>query len=50
MTIAFACTWFEVFNVPVFWPVLVVYWIVLFALTSEFIPPFSVPTWEGCGG
>jgi len=33
--IAFVCTWFEVFNVPVFWPVLVVYWIVLFFLTMR---------------
>ena len=35
MTIGFVCTWFQVFNVPVYWPVLVVYWIILFALTSE---------------
>ena len=33
--IAFLCTWFEVFNVPVFWPVLVMYWIILFVLTSK---------------
>ena len=33
--IAFVCAWFQVFNVPVFWPVLVVYWIILFTLTSE---------------
>jgi hypothetical protein len=37
--IAFACSWFEVFNVPVFWPVLVVYWIILFMLTSERLSP-----------
>ena len=35
--IAFVCAWFEVFNVPVFWPVLVVYWIILFTLTSEWL-------------
>jgi hypothetical protein len=34
--ISFLCSWFEVFNVPVFWPVLVMYWIILFVLTSEF--------------
>lgn len=33
--IGFLCTWFEVFNVPVFWPVLVMYWIILFVLTSK---------------
>lgn len=36
--IAFLCSWFEVFNVPVFWPVLVMYWIILFVLTSQFSP------------
>ena len=36
VAIAFVCSWFEMFNVPVFWPVLVVYWIILFCLTSEF--------------
>ncbi|MCJ1254534.1 retention in endoplasmic reticulum protein 1 [Lignoscripta atroalba] len=35
ITIGFLCTWFEVFNVPVFWPVLVVYWIILFCLTMR---------------
>ena len=33
--IGFVCSWFEIFNVPVFWPVLVMYWIMLFVLTSE---------------
>lgn len=33
--IGFVCTWFEVFDIPVFWPVLVVYWLILFFLTSE---------------
>jgi hypothetical protein len=35
IAIAFTCTWFELFNVPVFWPVLVMYWIILFVLTSK---------------
>ena len=38
IVIGFLCSWFQVFNVPVFWPVLVVYWMILFALTSEWIP------------
>lgn len=33
--ISFLCSWFEIFNVPVFWPVLVMYWFILFFLTSE---------------
>lgn len=39
IAIAFVCSWFEVFNVPVFWPVLVMYWMILFVLTS---------TWRRC--
>jgi hypothetical protein len=35
ITIGFLCTWFSIFDVPVFWPVLVVYWLILFALTSK---------------
>lgn len=35
VTIAFVCSWFEIFNVPVFWPVLVMYWFMLFILTSR---------------
>lgn len=34
VAISFLCSWFEVFNVPVFWPVLVMYWMMLFVLTS----------------
>lgn len=37
--IGFMCSWFKVFDVPVFWPVLVMYWIILFVLTSR-SPPF----------
>ncbi|PBP18488.1 RER1 protein [Diplocarpon rosae] len=33
ITIGFLCTWFAIFDVPVFWPVLVVYWLILFTLT-----------------
>lgn len=36
IVIAFFCSWFEIFNVPVFWPVLVMYWFILFFLTSEY--------------
>jgi hypothetical protein len=35
IAIGFTCTWFEIFNVPVFWPVLVMYWIILFVLTMR---------------
>jgi hypothetical protein len=34
ITIGFFCTWFSIFDVPVFWPVLVIYWLILFTLTS----------------
>lgn len=37
--ISFVCSWFEIFNVPVFWPVLVMYWFMLFILTSMSPPP-----------
>ncbi|KAI0359621.1 retrieval of early ER protein Rer1 [Trametes cingulata] len=33
--IAFVCTFFETFDVPVYWPILVVYWFVLFLLTMR---------------
>lgn len=35
--IGFLCSWFGIFDIPVFWPVLVLYWLILFALTSECI-------------
>lgn len=35
VAISFVCSWFEVFNLPVFWPVLVVYWLILFSLTMR---------------
>lgn len=34
--IGFICSWFNMFDLPVFWPVLVIYWLILFALTSSF--------------
>ena len=33
--IAFCCTFFELFNVPVFWPILVMYFITLFCITMK---------------
>jgi hypothetical protein len=33
--IAFVMTFFSVFDVPVFWPILLYYWIVLFVLTMK---------------
>ncbi|GAD93781.1 hypothetical protein PVAR5_2396 [Paecilomyces variotii No. 5] len=35
ITIGFFCSWFEFFDIPVFWPVLVVYWLILFFLTMR---------------
>jgi hypothetical protein len=35
IVIGFVCTFFSIFDVPVFWPVLVVYWLILFTLTSK---------------
>lgn len=36
IAIGFVCCFFTVFDLPVLWPVLVVYWIILAALTSKF--------------
>uniref|UniRef100_A0A803LP77 Protein RER1 n=1 Tax=Chenopodium quinoa TaxID=63459 RepID=A0A803LP77_CHEQI len=33
--IAFVLTFFSVFDVPVFWPILLCYWVVLFVLTMK---------------
>ncbi|XP_014242156.1 protein RER1 isoform X1 [Cimex lectularius] len=33
--IAFTCTFFEIFNIPVFWPILVMYFITLVAITMK---------------
>jgi hypothetical protein len=41
ITIGFICTWFEIFDIPVFWPVLVVYWLILFSLTSKLFLPLK---------
>ena len=37
ISIGFFCSWWEIFNVPVFWPVLLFYWIILFFLTSKLL-------------
>ena len=34
IAIGFVCSLFPMFDIPVFWPVLVMYWIILFVLTS----------------
>ncbi|KAL2886192.1 Protein RER1 [Ceratocystis lukuohia] len=33
--ISFLCSWSEFFNIPVFWPVLLMYWFILFFLTMR---------------
>eukprot|EP00249_Psilotum_nudum_P016513 c25858_g3_i1 orf=599-1180(-) len=33
--VAFGLTFFSIFDVPVFWPILLLYWIVLFVLTMK---------------
>eukprot|EP00112_Aurelia_sp_Birch-Aquarium-sp1_P014773 Seg3204.1 transcript_id=Seg3204.1/GoldUCD/mRNA.D3Y31 product="Protein RER1" protein_id=Seg3204.1/GoldUCD/D3Y31 len=35
VTIALICTCFDAFNVPVFWPILVMYFIILFVITMK---------------
>lgn len=35
VVIAFCCTWSQIFNLPVFWPVLVVYFFILVFLTMR---------------
>lgn len=35
IAISFVCSWFAIFDVPVFWPVLVMYWFILFVLTMR---------------
>lgn len=44
IAISNVCTWFRIFDVPVFWPVLLMYWIMLVFLTSEFGHLCSLPT------
>lgn len=42
--ISLLCSFFTFFDVPVFWPVLVMYWIILFVLTSMCsCPPPPLP-------
>ncbi|XP_033642489.1 protein RER1-like isoform X1 [Asterias rubens] len=35
IVVAMFCTFFEIFDVPVFWPILVMYFIILFSLTMK---------------
>jgi hypothetical protein len=35
IVIGFTCSFFRAFDLPVFWPILVMYWFLLFVLTSE---------------
>lgn len=35
LCVAFVLTFFSIFDVPVFWPILLLYWIVLFVLTMK---------------
>ncbi|KAI5242354.1 retrieval of early ER protein Rer1 [Aureobasidium subglaciale] len=35
IVLGFLCSWSEIFNLPVFWPVLVVYWLILVVLTMR---------------
>lgn len=35
IVIAMICTFFDAFNVPVFWPILVMYFIMLFCITMK---------------
>jgi len=35
IVVAIFCSFFKVFDLPVFWPVLVIYWLILFGLTMR---------------
>ncbi|KAH8691235.1 putative Golgi membrane protein [Talaromyces proteolyticus] len=35
IAIGFVCSWLPFFDIPVFWPVLVMYWLILFFLTMR---------------
>jgi hypothetical protein len=35
IVIGLVCTFFGAFDLPVFWPILVMYWFLLFVLTSK---------------
>jgi hypothetical protein len=61
ITIAYFMTFFEIFNVPVFWPILLLYFIMLFFITMKrqikhmikhkYIPfSFGKPAYGGGGG
>ena len=43
IALSLVCSFFEIFNLPVFWPVLVMYWLILFSLTSK--SHIQTPIW-----
>ena len=43
VVIAMICTFFEAFNIPVFWPILVMYFIILFVITMKRQIRVSIP-------
>lgn len=46
--VAMVCTFFEAFNVPVFWPILVMYFVMLFCITMK--RQIKVTASRACGG
>ncbi|KAB8339012.1 hypothetical protein FH972_021951 [Carpinus fangiana] len=49
IAIGFLCSWFAIFDIPVFWPVLVLYWLILFALTNpahDQVPLCPIHRWQ----
>lgn len=49
--VAMVCTFFEAFNVPVFWPILVMYFIMLFCITMKRqikVPPGALSPERRC--
>ena len=56
VVVAFICTFFQALNVPVFWPILVMYFIILFTITMKRqikvsnVGPSSVCAWGRGGG
>ena len=47
VVIAMICTFFEAFNIPVFWPILVMYFIILFVITMKRQIRVSIPALFG---
>ena len=46
IAIGFVCCFFRIFDLPVFWPVLVLYWLILFAMTSMRLIPQMSSMWR----